>query len=200
MQTTVDELERMVEGCIQNDRNSQEKFYKRFAPKMFAVCMSFTKDYEDAKDLMQEGFIKVFKNISKYDRLGSLEGWVRRVIVNTAIDHIRVDKNKYFFVKYDSEADYESVQVENDAVKQLSTEDFYTITKFLPAGYKIILTLFVVEGYSHEEIAEKLKISIGTSKSQLAKAKKKLLKTIGDYLDYKTVPVKNEEELSGELV
>ncbi|MFZ5552621.1 MAG: RNA polymerase sigma factor [Bacteroidota bacterium] len=200
MQTTVDELERMVEGCIQNDRTSQEKFYKRFAPKMFAVCMSFTKDYEDAKDLMQEGFIKVFKNISKYDRLGSLEGWVRRVIVNTAIDHIRVDKNKYFFVQYDSEADYESVQVENDAVKQLSTEDFYTITKFLPAGYKIILTLFVVEGYSHEEIAEKLKISVGTSKSQLAKAKKKLLKTIGDYLDYKTVPVKNEEELSGELV
>lgn len=200
MRISEDEMMEVVNGCINNDRNSQEKFYKTYSPKMFSVCLSFTKDYEQAKDLLQEGFIKVFRNLSKYDKLGSLEGWVRRVIVNTAIDFIRADKNKYFFVPFDSEAEYESTLVENDAIKSLGIEDFYVITKCLPAGYKIILTLFIVEGYSHEEIAEKLNISIGTSKSQLAKAKKKLLKTVGQYLDRKIELKEINEEIPAELV
>ena len=200
MRISEDEMMEVVSGCIKNDRNCQEKFYKAFSPKMFSVCLSFTKDYEQAKDLLQEGFIKVFRNLSKYDKLGSLEGWVRRVIVNTAIDFIRADKNKYFFVPFDSEAEYESTLVENDAIKKLGLDDFYVITKCLPAGYKIILTLFIVEGYSHEEIAEKLNISIGTSKSQLAKAKKKLLKTVGHYLDRKIELAVINEEIPAELV
>lgn len=200
MRISEDEMMKIVAGCINNDRVCQEKFYKTFSPKMFSVCLSFTKDYEQAKDLLQEGFIKVFRNLSKYDNLGSLEGWVRRVIVNTAIDFIRADKNKYFFVQFDNEAEYESSSTENDAIKKLGVEDFYIITKCLPAGYKIILTLFIVEGYTHEDIAEKLNISVGTSKSQLAKAKKKLLKTVGYYLDRKTELVVENEEITGELV
>lgn len=166
----------MIKGCAQGRPSAQKKLYDTFSQEMFKVCLMYSKDYDGASDLLQEGFLKVFQNIHKYKSGGSFKGWVRRVIVNTCIDHYRKDKwNKLRLTIDQDEIDGIAEIIEEDFSDKLyERDDFLRIIKSLPGGYSLILNLYFLEDMTHKEISEKLEISIGTSKSQLFKAKKHL--------------------------
>ncbi len=165
----------IIEGCILGDRKFQSILYNLLSPKMFAVCLRYAADYNSAQDLLQEGFIKVFKNIEKFRGEGSFEGWVRRIFVNTAIEHYRKQVNLYAL----HDSDVKSYEYyEQNALESLKHEDILKLIQQLSYGYRTVFNLYVIEGYSHKEIGEKLGISEGTSKSQLARARYLLQKMI----------------------
>jgi len=168
-------LEEVVRLCVKGDRKAQKELYKKFYSKMMGVCYRYTNNGEDAKDLLQDGVTKVFINLKRYQFNGSLEGWIRRIIVNTAIDHFRKKKNVFFV---DDEEDYlleRSVPESADAIySQFGVEEIMSAVQSLSPAYRTVFNLYALEGFPHKEIAEKLCISEGTSKSNLAKAKKNL--------------------------
>lgn len=141
---------------------------------MYNICLSYIGDRELAQDILQEGFIKVFTNIKNFVQTGSLEGWIRKTIVNTSIDYFRKKSKLHKYIVNDSIADAEDIQ--DDVLDKLSTEEILRRVAELPDGARIIFNLYALEGYSHKEIADKLNISIGTSKSQLSRAKNLLKK------------------------
>ncbi|WP_224998470.1 RNA polymerase sigma factor [Cesiribacter sp. SM1] len=161
--------EEIIEGCRQGKPSAQEKLYNLYSRRMMAVCVRYTKSRFEAEDIFHEAFVKVFNNISKYKGEGSFEGWVRRIFVNTAINHY--NKNR----KYQKQVDYSAVEemtpTSEDIVSDLSGKELLTFIDQLPEGYKLVFNLYVMEGYNHAEIADMLQIAEGTSKSQLAKAK-----------------------------
>lgn len=188
----------LVKACVKGNRSAQEQFYAKFAPKMHALCRGYSKDEDTANELLQEGFIKVFKNLKQYKSDGSLEGWIRRTMINNAVDHFRRSQ-KFRYTQEINDFCYEEngdMAATNDVWKSLDAQDYQRITKHLPDGYRMIMNLYVVEGYTHKEIGEELGITTGTSKSQFAKAKKYLRKTIDQYVD-KEFLVKYEEQFSG---
>ncbi|ULQ54550.1 RNA polymerase sigma factor [Flavihumibacter fluvii] len=169
----------LIKGSIEGDPRMQEELYKRFAPKMYAVCLRYAGNNDDAQDLLQEGFIKVFRNLAKFRNEGSFEGWIRRVFVNTSIEHYRRK------VHLNSISDQDEKVIEDASVSvldQLAERDIIQLVRELSPGYRAVFNLYVIEGYSHKEIAEMLHISEGTSKSQLARAKSILQKKVADYL------------------
>lgn len=172
-------LENIVKQCIKGDRKAQQELYKTFYSKMMGVCYRYTNNAEDARDILQDGFIKVYTNLKKYNFQGSLEGWIRRIMVNTAIDHFRKGKN---MMMVDDEDDYalENTKVESaDSIySQFGERDIIEAIQSLSPAYQAVFNLNVIEGYQHKEIAEKLNISEGTSKSNLAKAKRNLKKIL----------------------
>lgn len=166
---------RLIKGCMRNDRQAQYQLYNMLSAKMFAVCLRYSNDRESAEDLLQEGFIKVFNNIDKYRGDGSFEGWVRRIFVNTAVEHFRKNSRMLPVVNLDAVAftlEYEA------PTHHLHVEDLMRFVQQLSTGYRTIFNLYVIEGFSHKEISEMLKISEGTSKSQLARARYLLQKMI----------------------
>jgi RNA polymerase sigma-70 factor (ECF subfamily) len=175
-----DPLFEIIEGCVRGDSKCQQIIYQKFYGKMLGVCMRYSKDREEARDILQDGFVKVFTNIKQYGGSGSFEGWVRKVIVNTALDWIR--KNKQLIQYADSdyvEANAEEIQEEeNNDYINISTEEIMKAVQQLPAAYRTVFNLFVVDGFSHSEIAEQLGINTGTSKSNLSKAKMYLKKAL----------------------
>lgn len=165
----------LIQGCINGDRLMQQALYNRFSAKMYGVCLRYAGNEHDADDILQEGFIKIFKNIAKFRSEGSFEGWVRRIFVNTAIEHYR-KRVKLFNV---TEAQENTIEDDNlDALDVLAAKDIISVVNELSPGYKAVFNLHVIEGYSHKEIAELLGITEGTSKSQLARAKSVLKKLI----------------------
>lgn len=171
----------ILEGCIKGDRKMQELLYERYAPRMYAICKSYADDDLEAQDLLQEGFIKVFNNIRKCNTQGSLEAWVRTVIVNNNIDHYR-HKNKKFGIREtstDEDLNDKGEEVENEAIRSFQDNDLLRVLRILPKGYRMVLNLYIVEGYPHKEIAEMLDISVSTSKSQFFRAKEMLKKKLG---------------------
>ena len=172
----------IIQGCIDGNRQMQELLYSRFAPKMYGVCLRYAGNTEDADDIIQEGFIKIFKNIGKFRNEGSFEGWVRRIFVNTSIEHFR-KKIKLYNVTEVQENTIEDKEL--DALDVLAAKDIIHIINELLPGYKAVFNLHVIEGYSHKEIAELLGITEGTSKSQLARAKGVLKKLIEGRLETK---------------
>ena len=158
----------LIKGCLEGDRRAQEYLYQRFSPKMYGVCLRYAGKAEDAQDILQDGFVKVFKNLHMYRGDGSFEGWVRRIFVNTAIEHYRRQVNLYT-VTENHENLLETKEL--SAFDSLSVKDLMQIIQQLSPGYRTVFNLYVVEGYSHKEIAEMTGISEGTSKSQLARAK-----------------------------
>jgi RNA polymerase sigma factor (sigma-70 family) len=165
----------LIQGCIDGERPMQELLYKKFAAKMYGVCLRYAGNAEDANDILQEGFIKVYKNISKFRSEGSFEGWIRRIFVNTAIEQFR-KKVKLYNVTEVQENTIEDKEL--DALDKLATKDIINIVNELSPGYKTVFNLHVIEGYSHKEIADMLGITEGTSKSQLARAKGVLKKIV----------------------
>ena len=165
----------LIKGCIDGDRQMQQLLYNRFSPKMYGVCLRYAGNVEDANDILQEGFIKVFKNLGKFRGEGSFEGWVRRIFINSAIEQYR-KKVKLYNVSevYENTVEDKSLS----ALDILATKDVMSIVNELSPGYKAVFNLHVVEGYSHNEIAKLLGINEGTSKSQLARAKGVLKKII----------------------
>ncbi len=172
-------LEIIVKQCVKGDRKAQQELYKTFYSKMMGVCYRYTNNAEDARDILQDGFVKVYTNLKKYNFQGSLEGWIRRIMVNTAIDHFRKGKNMLIV---DDEDDYilENSKVESadHIYSQFGERDIIDAIQSLSPAYKAVFNLYVIEGYQHNEIATQLNISEGTSKSNLAKAKRNLKKIL----------------------
>ena len=155
----------------------QQLLYDKFSPKMYGVCLRYSGNEDDASDILQEGFIKVYKNLIKFRGEGSFEGWIRRIFVNTSIEHFR-KKVKLYNVTEVQENTIEDTNL--DALDMLATKDIIKLINELSPGYKAVFNMHVIEGYSHKEIADILGITEGTSKSQLARAKgvlKKLVET-----------------------
>ena len=167
------ELARIVEGCKAQNRSSQQKIYELLYSKMLPVCYRYARSTDEAKDMLQDGFIKVFEKIEQYNVDGSFEGWVRRIIVNTAIDTYRKNKKEVFIddeSRITDDSDWEDMESESEYAG-LSINDIVEAMQSLSPGYQTVFNLYVMEGYTHQEIADELEINIGTSKSNLAKAK-----------------------------
>lgn len=158
----------IIEGCILGNPRMQKMLYDKFSPKMYGVCLRYAGNEEDAKDILQDGFIKIFRNIDKYKAIGAFEGWIRRIIVNTAIEHFRKN-NKVHELNESAEERIEDNQP--SLFNQLEAKELHQTIRSLPAGYRSVFNLYAVEGYTHKEIADMLHISEGTSKSQYARAK-----------------------------
>lgn len=161
--------ELILAGCIRNNAASQDALYHRFSPRMFGVCYRFAKNREDAEDMLQEGFIRVFTQIHQYRNEGSLEGWIRRIIVHTCINVLK--KNKKFADTVDISEAY-SLQVREETVPGiLQAKEIVECIRLLPLGYRTVLNLYAIEGYSHREIGQMLDIEESTSRSQYTRAK-----------------------------
>jgi RNA polymerase sigma factor (sigma-70 family) len=165
----------LIKGCIDGNRQMQELLYKKFSQKMYGVCLRYSGNVDDANDLLQEGFIKVFKNLLKFRGDGSLEGWIRRIFVNTSIEHFR-KKVKLYNVTEVQENTIEDTDL--NILDTLAEKDIIILVNELSPGYKTVFNMHVIEGYSHKEIADMLGITEGTSKSQLARAKGVLKKSL----------------------
>jgi RNA polymerase sigma factor (sigma-70 family) len=181
-QTTYSD-EQIIAGCRAGDRKYQELLYQRFASKMFTVCMRYAAESNSAQDLLQEGFVKIFKNIDKFRGEGSFEGWIRRIFVNTCLEFVRKKANMY--VVQDTDTVKVEYQDEN-ALQKLMKEDLMEMIQSLSTGYRTIFNLYVIEGYSHKEIAELLNVTEGTSKSQLARARYLLQKKVETVMGIKS--------------
>lgn len=167
---------RLIDGCLLNKRHCQRQLYEILSGKMYAVCMRYCSNQDTAQDILQEGWIKVFSNLEKYREAGSFEGWVRRIFINTAVEHYR--KESRLYPVSDNEAALERIPTVDFQEDNLEVEGLMNMVQNLSAGYRTVFNLYVIEGYSHKEISEMLKISEGTSKSQLARARYILQKQI----------------------
>ncbi|MGZ8543825.1 MAG: RNA polymerase sigma factor [Flavisolibacter sp.] len=153
---------------MKGDRRMQQELYQRFAPKMYAVCLRYASNTEEAEDILQEGFIKIFNKIGSFRGEGSFEGWIRRIFVNTAIEQFR----KKTYLKPITEAEESTVEGKYLSVLDtLAEKDIIRLVQQLSPGYRTVFNMYVIEGYTHKQIAELLGISEGTSKSQLSRAK-----------------------------
>jgi RNA polymerase sigma factor (sigma-70 family) len=163
--------EEILKACLQNNGKAQLDFYNHFSSAMYAVCLRYSNTAEDAKDILQDGFIKVFNKLNQYTGKGSLEGWLKRVFINTALEHYRV--NKVYQEQTDIEFAY--YKPTNDfLLEQISVKEILLVLNKMAPGYRTVINLYAIEGYSHAEIAEMLGIAEGTSKSQLARARQVL--------------------------
>jgi RNA polymerase sigma-70 factor (ECF subfamily) len=172
----------LIAGCLRQDRTCQEALYKRFYGKMLGVTMRYARDRDEARDMLQEGFIKVFTSISNFSGKGSFEGWVRRIVVNTSIDHLRKNKHEYMIVStvHSRDGDLPDAieEADENELLQLSEEQLIACIQQLSPAYRAVFNLYVMENLPHKEISERLGISEGTSKSNLAKARYQLKKIL----------------------
>ncbi|MFZ9387096.1 MAG: RNA polymerase sigma factor [Chitinophagaceae bacterium] len=170
----------LLRGCLKGDRRMQEELYSRFSPRMFAVCLRYAGNSEEAEDILQEGFIKVFKKMESFRGEGSFEGWMRRIFVNTAIEHFR--RKRYLMPVTEKEEN--SIEGKYPSVlDDLGAKDILALVQELSPGYRTVFNMYVVEGYTHREIADMLGISEGTSKSQLSRAKAILQDMVRTFID-----------------
>lgn len=165
----------LIKGCLKKDESCQRALFEQYAGKMMTVCLRYSGERQEAEDILQESFVKVFAHLHQYKFKGSFEGWIRRIVANTAIR--MVEKKMHFSVITD---DIQPAQQANaDILSKLSEEELLKLIGNLPPGYRLVFNLYVMEGYSHEEIAGMLQITAGTSRSQLSKAKNMLKQRIG---------------------
>jgi len=164
--------EAILQGCLRNEAIAQRELYHRYSPKMLAVCYRFGHNREDAEDMLQEGFIKVFSQIHTFRNQGAFEGWVRRIIVHTCINNLK--KNKKFNESVDI-IHATSLQVREETVPSIiQAKQVVECIRLLPLGYRTVLNLYAIEGYSHKEISIMLEIEESTSRSQYTRAKQML--------------------------
>lgn len=163
--------DQLVEGCLQGGRKYQKLLYEHFYGSMMVVCMRYSNDREEARDILHEGFMKVFTNLDKFKRGTNLGAWVRRIMINTAIDHYRRIAKLPTLVEI-NQAVHEVDM--SDVVSDMSAAEILAMVQRLSPAYRTVFNLYVIEGYSHKEVGDMLGISEGTSKSNLAKARGKL--------------------------
>jgi RNA polymerase sigma-70 factor (ECF subfamily) len=167
----------LIQGCIRKDRQSQKALFKLFAPKMLSVCRRYARHHMEAEDILQDGFIKVFSNIESFKFNGSFEGWVRRIMVNTALKLVSKSAFKKETIGVE---EYQDNHTDAEIFAKLSADDILNLVEQLPDGYRVVFNLYVIEGFSHRDIAEELQIEESTSRSQLVKARRILQKKIID--------------------
>lgn len=181
-------LTKLFSRCKKQDRQAQEELYNRFAAKFFTICLKYSNSYEEAKDNLQDGFVKIFENLDQFRGDGTFEGWMTRIMINTAIKKYRKNASVFLSIKEDL-AEEPEVEIEEN---QFSTDDLIKMIQELPDRYRLVFNLYVMEEHSHQEIAEMLNISIGTSKSNLSRARMKLKEMIEVQKSQSTFAVKNE--------
>lgn len=170
------EIDHIIKACQRGDLKAQEQLYTLFQRKMFAVCLYYASDESEARDHLQDGFYQLFRKIDKYSFRGSFEGWMRRLFVNLILQKYRSRKPLYTTGYYEDlpyEPSYEHI------LQQITADDLLQIIRELSPQYRLVFNLFAIEGYSHKEIAEKLNISEGTSKSNLSRARSLLQEKVG---------------------
>ena len=168
----------LVEGCKANKRKYQELLYRKYAKKMYGICLSYARDRAMAQDILQDGFIKIFKNISSFKGEGSLEGWIRKIVTNTALDYLRKKTKSYEFI--DDNKDVEEEKTDKTILEKINFDALIKLLSQLPEGARMVFNLYALEGYTHKEIAEQLNITAGTSKSQYKRARAMLQDWIKD--------------------
>ena len=169
----------IIKACIKGNRKAQKQLYQMFSDKMYGLCLRYAKDKDEAKDILQDGFIKVFLNLKQFNNKGSFEGWIRRIIVNTALERFR-DKNYLFAVNMEN--NYDAGDYEYDHIlSEIAANDLLKLVQELSPQYRTVFNLYAVEGYSHKEICKMLNIKEGTSKSNLSRAREILKEKIKDY-------------------
>jgi RNA polymerase sigma-70 factor (ECF subfamily) len=161
----------LIKGCIKQESACQRLLFEQYAGKMMTVCLRYAHDSMEAEDMLQEGFIRVFNYIDQFKFEGSFEGWIRRVVVNTALKHLQ--KKRLVFTEI-NDNNQQTPKLESYAYSNLGEEELMKLINQLPTGYRTIFNLNIIEGYSHEEIAKMLDIQPSTSRSQLVKARKML--------------------------
>ena len=172
-------LEQIIADCKKNHPKAQEQLYKLFAKKFFGVCLKYSRNYDDAQDNLQDGFIIIFKKIAQYSGKGSFEGWAKRILINNAL--LRFKDIRFLEILDDNIADVE-LEIDDETI---SLDYLLQIIQELPDQYRIVFSLYVLDGYSHKEISEMLKISTGTTKSNLYRARLILKEKIEKLTDIK---------------
>lgn len=159
----------LIIECVNGNARAQRLLFDKFARKMFSVCLRYAKNEEQAEDVLQDGFVKVYGKLKDFKSEGSLEGWIRRIMVNTALDQIRKNNKQLG----DTNIDDVGYKIENNdfIVEKMMAEDLMKMVQAMPDGYKVVFNMFAIEGYSHGEIADTLGISENTSKSQYSRAR-----------------------------
>jgi RNA polymerase sigma-70 factor (ECF subfamily) len=187
--------EKIITGCKKGKRRSQLQLYKVYAPVLLATAMRYTKNKSEAEDVLQEALVKIYGKIDSYTSSGSFEGWLKRIVVNTALNHNRANQKFSFMKDLDDKVEFEVGEELSDENKdvQFSKETLLGLVQELPEGYKMVFNLYVFEEYSHKEIAKTLNINENTSKSQLFKARRVLKKKLIEL-------TKNEEALMSEVL
>lgn len=169
-------LDQLIENCKSNDTKAQSELYKLFSSKLFSVCLKYSRNYVEAEDNLQDAFLTIFKKMEQYKNKGSFEGWLKRITINTVLQQYRTEK--VFKIVNETIADEVELEVDEDTI---SIDYLLKIIQELPDRYRLVFNLYVLDGYSHKDIAEMLDINIGTSKSNLARARQTLKQTIEDY-------------------
>ena len=169
-------FDRLLAECLQNDRKAQSDLYEIYSKKTYGVCLRYAKNNTDAEDILQEGFIKVFKYLKDYSGKGSFEGWIRRIMVTTALNYYK--KKNLLNKDIDPELTRVNLPSDNEILSTMTHDELLVLIRQLPYGYQTVFNLNTIEGYSHKEISKIMNISVNTSKSQLSRAKHSLRKKL----------------------
>jgi RNA polymerase sigma factor (sigma-70 family) len=176
----LEDLKIIIKECASGNVRAQEKLYRMFAPKMFGVCLRYARDRTEAEDNLQDGFVKVFTNIQEFRHEGSFEGWIRRIMVNVSLGKYR---KQHLMYPVEDLAKFEQVQMSDDIMAKLGADDLLGLIQQLPPRYRMVFNLYVLEGMNHQEISEAMNISVGTSKSNLARARDILKRKVFELYD-----------------
>lgn len=166
----------LIDGCKRGERRAQKELYDTYSHKMMAVCLRYVNDRETARDLLQDGFVKVFTSIGSYQGSGSFEGWIRKIFVNCALEYLR--KSDVLREAVDLDNTVELAQPDSSAISDMSAEELMRMVRELPMGFRTVFNMFAIEGYSHREIGVMLNITESTSRSQYTRAKQLLQRRI----------------------
>ncbi|MDA0177855.1 MULTISPECIES: RNA polymerase sigma factor [Mesoflavibacter] len=169
-------LEKLIHNCKKNDTKAQSELYKLFSSKLFSLCLKYSRNYAEAEDNLQDSFVTIFKNIKQYNHKGSFEGWLKRITINTALQCYR--NQKVFEIVNEEVIEDQTVDIDEENIK---LDFLLKCIQELPDRYRLVFNLYVLDGYSHNEISNLLKITSGTSKSNLARARLILKEKINAY-------------------
>ena len=170
--------EELIQACLKNDSRAQKVFFDKYSPRLMGICIRYSSNREEANDMLQDGFIKIFQKLGSYGGTGSFGGWIHRTMSNTCLDIIR--KNRKFKFGVEIEKAENEVHISESAFSEIRTKELLGLIAKLPEGYRIVFNMFAIEGYGHKEIAVKLGITENTSKSQYRKARLWLQKELAE--------------------
>jgi len=182
----MEEIKGIIEGCVRGDKRAQDTLYKKYASLLYGICLRYAKNKMEAEDVLQEVFVKIYNNVHTYHHDGSFEGWLRRIAVNTSITHYRKNLKHAYQEDVDDLVKSKNDPIEVEDLEFTAEEMMHCINK-LPAGYKTVFNLYVIEGFMHKEIADMLEIDVNTSKSQLSRAKTYLQRELAEISKIKTI-------------
>ena len=168
--------QKLVEACLRHDCTAQRALYNRYAPYMLSMALRYVTDADTAQDIVQEAFIKVFTSLNQYAGKGSLEGWIRRILVNVALESLR--RNNVHFDSIDSDEVLQIAETNESVIERLSADDLMELISTLPTGFRTVFNMYAIEGYSHKEIAQELGIQESSSRSQYLRAKSLIQKKL----------------------